>query len=331
MKDREKSATYGTKVGNPILEFNPTGSSKAKGKYKHRPGITFSRGFKLRKHRQREGSSRVTTYSFDEMQGNVFVIHLKGSHWGSTTPPNSLEPEVPYFFQNPQYFIQDNDTNVCVYDYETPHKVAALINKYEAESFTKWKRFRGVGFDKGKSKSKSAYNLSVFSADKLLYFGAELLTKLKTKGPINQHSKVLYFPGIGVCLKLKQASMACYRGFIGGHSLNERKMFTKASGCKALLNIVFWGVIDVPNMKITRIVTELVYPEKKAHNHSLDQFSISATDTYPKLKAFIEKCVKSGMGHQNTFIQLRKYAREELIPEIEKDIGKKINQSDTRF
>ena len=28
MKDKEKSATYGTKVGNPILEFNPTDAQK---------------------------------------------------------------------------------------------------------------------------------------------------------------------------------------------------------------------------------------------------------------------------------------------------------------
>ena len=37
------------------------------------------------------------------------------------------------------------------------------------------------------------------------------------------------------------------------------------------------------------------------------------------------------MGHHNTFIQVRKYAREELVPEIEKSIGKKIGLGDTRF
>ena len=78
-------------------------------------------------------------------------------------------------------------------------------------------------------------------------------------------------------------------------------------------------------------MVELVFPDEESHNHSLDEFSISAADTYPKLKAYIEKCVSNGMGHHNTFSQVRKYAREVLVPEIEKSIGKKIGSGDTRF
>ena len=37
------------------------------------------------------------------------------------------------------------------------------------------------------------------------------------------------------------------------------------------------------------------------------------------------------MGHHNTFIQVRKFAREFLVPQIKKDIGKKIGLGDTRF
>ena len=76
---------------------------------------------------------------------------------------------------------------------------------------------------------------------------------------------------------------------------------------------------------------EILFPDKEVHNHSLDEFSISASDTYPKLRAYIDNCVSNGMSHHNTFIQVMKYAREELVPEIEKDMGKKIGLGDTRF
>ena len=78
-------------------------------------------------------------------------------------------------------------------------------------------------------------------------------------------------------------------------------------------------------------MTEISFPLAEAHNHKLDEFSIRASDTYPKIKNFIESCVNKGMGHHNTFIQVRKFARDVLIPEIEKDIGKKISLGDTRF
>ena len=84
-------------------------------------------------------------------------------------------------------------------------------------------------------------------------------------------------------------------------------------------------------MKLSSIVIEVVFPDDSSHNHSLDEFSISASDTYPKLKAYIEKCVSNGMGYHNTFIQVRKYARDVLVPEIERKTGKKIGLGDTRF
>ena len=84
-------------------------------------------------------------------------------------------------------------------------------------------------------------------------------------------------------------------------------------------------------MKIKNIVVEILFPAKETHNHSLKEFYISASDTYPKLRAYIDNCVNKGKGHHNTFIQVRKYAREELVPGIEKDLCKKIGFGDTRF
>ena len=97
------------------------------------------------------------------------------------------------------------------------------------------------------------------------------------------------------------------------------------------MNITFWGAVRVTDRKIKSIVVEMVYPADTVHNYSLDEFSISASDTYPKLKAYIEKCVNSGMGHHNTYIQVRKFARETLVPQIEREIRKKIGLTDTRF
>ena len=154
---------------------------------------------------------------------------------------------------------------------------------------------------------------------------------LKEKRNQGKKFKTLYFPGIGVCINLKNANMNCYRADHPGDSFDDRKFFTKSSECKATLGIGFWGVINVSIMQIKNILVELVFPDEDVHNHSLDEFSISASDTYPKLKAFIEKCVTNGMGHHNTFIQVRKYSREVLVPDIEKNIGMKIGLADTRF
>ena len=122
-----------------------------------------------------------------------------------------------------------------------------------------------------------------------------------------------------------------YRAFRSDESLEDRRFFTKMSDCDAVLDIEFWGSVDVKRMKIKSVVTEITFPNEKSHNHSLDEFSISACETYHEVRAYIDTCVNRGMGHHNTFIQVRKFAREVLVPKIEKDIGKKINISDTRF
>ena len=96
-----------------------------------------------------------------------------------------------------------------------------------------------------------------------------------------------------------------------------------------MLAIRFWDVLDNVAKKINSIIAEVIYPHTTAHDHSVDEFSVSATDTYRELKAFIDKCVADGMGHDNTFIQVKKFAREELVPRIEKELGKKISLADT--
>ena len=84
-------------------------------------------------------------------------------------------------------------------------------------------------------------------------------------------------------------------------------------------------------MSIESLTVEIIFPDGEFHNHSLDEFSISACDTYPRLRSYTETCVSEGMGHHNTFIQVRQFAREVLVPEVEEAIGKKINIGDTRF
>ena len=147
---------------------------------------------------------------------------------------------------------------------------------------------------------------------------------------MSKHFKCCYFPGIGVCISLKHARMICYRAFVPGASLDHRKVFTKSCDCDAILDIQFWAVVDVES-NLKSIVAELTFPVEAVHNHDLDVFAISASDTYPKLKGYIEKCVHNCMGHHNTFIQVLKYAREILVPNIEVAIGKKIAPNDTRF
>ena len=246
---------------------------------KHRPGMIISRVFKLKKHRQRfDQRSRPTSYSFPATRGIVFCIHLRGSFWREIPPPDPQQPRIDDFYMNPRSFVHEDSCDKCVYDFQQPDQVKSLINKYEAGTFTRWKSFRSVGFQKKYIKaSGSVYNIGEFSAEKLLQFGEEILAKLKTKGKTSRHFKTYYLPGIGICINLKNAKMQCYRGFQIGDSLEARSVFTKASGCTAKLNIGFWGVINSSTMKITRIVTELVYPDKGAHNYSLDEFSISAS------------------------------------------------------
>ena len=68
-------------------------------------------------------------------------------------------------------------------------------------------------------------------------FGTQVLTNLKKKGKVNQRFKCCYFSGIGVCIKLKNASMLCYRGAQAGDPIEERTKFTKSFDCKAVLKI----------------------------------------------------------------------------------------------
>ena len=231
----------------------------------------------------------------------------------------------------PRYFYEEDNAHKCTYNYQNPEQIMDLINKYEAGTFTKWKRLRGVGFNrKYKRSAPSLYDVGEYTTANLVRFGDELLKKIKSEEKVHWRFKIYYLPTIGVCVNLKSATMICYRALQTGDS-KIRSVFTKSCGCPAVLEINFWGVINVSDMKTVSIVIELKYPGKETHNHPLDEFSVSASDTYPKLKSFIEKCVSNGMGHHNTFIQVRKYARETLVPEIEKQIKKKISVSDTRF
>ena len=49
VKDPNNGDFYGTKVGNSILQFTPTGLAESRGREKHRPGLILSRVFKLKK------------------------------------------------------------------------------------------------------------------------------------------------------------------------------------------------------------------------------------------------------------------------------------------
>ena len=314
--------------------MTPTGLSKSRRRDKHRPGLIISRVFKLKKHRQwtDDDETRETTYSFPGTVGIVFLAQLKGAFWGDVAPPVPQEIKLEDCYSNPRHFLLDKNNCRCVYDFKTPAQLQELINRFEAGTFSRWKRFRGVGFKKKYSRaSKSIYDVAKYSAEKLSKYGNHLLEQVKSKGKRNPHFKTFYFPGVGVCVNLRNAKMACYRAFNAGCSIDNRKCFTKSSDCKAVLDIEFWAVIAIPVLKVESIVTEIIYPDKQVHNHSLDVFSISASDTYPKLRSYIEQCVSQGMGHYNTFIQVMKFAREELVPKIEQEIGRKIRKGDTRF
>ena len=124
--------------------------------------------------------------------------------------------------------------------------------------------------------------------------------------------------------------MICSRSLKPGDS-TKKKSFTKSTSCAATLHIVFWAVVDLSSLKTRRIVTEITFPQKDNHNHRLDEFSIAACNTYSKIKSFIEECVRKGMGHVNTNIQTIKFAREKLIPQVEKETERRICQTDARF
>ena len=332
LKDSVTGAFFGTKKGHPMMEFNPTGLAESRGSDKHKPGIIISRVFEMKKHRQRVQGKRIVTYSFsDTSSGIVFAVHLKGIYWATTPPPDMQEYQIPKHYMSPRFFVHDDNSTRCVYSFLKAEELKNTINKFEAGTFTKWKHFCGVGFEKKYAKAHTKItNYDEYTAEKLMRVGDALLIKFKDMERRNRKIKMYYFPGIGVCIKLKSARMICYRTRHSGDSV-ERKVFTKSSACKAILRIGYWGVLNPIKMKMYSLVTEIVYPGKDCHDHSLDEFSISASDTFPKLRAYIEKCVDSGMGHQNTFIQVRKFAKETLVPSIEQTIGKKISLDDTRF
>ena len=141
---------------------------------------------------------------------------------------------------------------------------------------------------------------------------------------------MFFFRGIGHCLKLRHCKMLCDRTRLT-HDKIKRKMFTKLTDCTAALHVTFWGVVDIEkHHEVTRVVTEIIFPHDDSHDHTLDVFSLSASNTYPKLRKFIEDCVK-GMGYVNTYIQTIKYARETLVPQVEIECSFIISNTDTRF
>ena len=138
VKDSKYKEFYGTQVGYPILEFTPTELPESKGRNKHRPGIILSRVFKLKKHRQRsEDNKRQTTYSFIGTKGLVFAVHFKGVFWGGIHPPDPQQRTTKEFFSNPNLFIQNQNSQRCIYDFREPKQVTEIINNYQAATFTR--------------------------------------------------------------------------------------------------------------------------------------------------------------------------------------------------
>ena len=150
--------------------------------------------------------------------------------------------------------------------------------------------------------------MEIYTIENLTNFGNMRLEEIKAKGRISAESKTYYFPGISTFINLKNGRMLCHRAFRADDNMDKRSVYTKLTDCDSVLAIQFWGVIDIICNKIKTIVAEVIYPHTSSHNHSVDEFSVSATDTYPELKAFIDKCVSNGMGHHNTFIQVKKFA-----------------------
>ena len=57
-----------------------------------------------------------------------------------------------------------------------------IISQYEVGTFTKWKRFRGVGFEKKYSKSSDVvYNMSMYPVEKLVSYGNTLVVQMRDK------------------------------------------------------------------------------------------------------------------------------------------------------
>ena len=99
-----------------------------------------------------------------------------------TSPPDDEKRQPEEYHSHPRYFGYDERFYRCVYDFQTPSKVSSLIHNFEAGTFTKWKRFRGVGFEKRKlsdRSSRSVYDINEYSASKLRSYGDSLLKHMK--------------------------------------------------------------------------------------------------------------------------------------------------------
>ena len=245
IKDPQSGNYYGKKRGHPTLQFFPPVLSKSKGRDKVKSALIMARVFNLKKHQQRsEDGRRRTICSHQETNGIVIAAHLKGAWWGGSCPPDDEERKPEKYHSQPRYFAYDAHWCRCVYDFHTPTQVRGLISNYESSTFTRWKRFRGVGFANNGNKkadrsSKSIYDISEYTMTKLQRFGNNLLEGLKEKGIVNRLHRTFYYPGIGVCINLRNARMLCHRAFIAGHSINNRQFFTKSSDCESVLDIGF--------------------------------------------------------------------------------------------
>ena len=239
-KDSISGAYYGTKRGYPILEFTPTGLPESRGRDKHKAGCVVSRVFKLARHKKRTMSGRQTTFSFSETLGLAYVVHLRGKCWGKIPPPDNVEGILQQYYSKPTHFVQEEKLISCVYDYQKAAHIQDVIYKYQAGSFTKWKRFRGVGFIKKYLRSSAAiYDINEYTSETLVNYGHNLLQQIMSKGKVNTQFKFFNFPSIGVCINLKNATMLCHRALSPGDNIDERKLFTKVSECGAVLGIKF--------------------------------------------------------------------------------------------
>ena len=83
------------------------------------------------------------------------------------------------------------------------------------------------------------FDVNEYSRTKLTVYGNKILDEIKRKGKLNKKFKTFSYPGVGVCVKLKNANMNCYRANHPGESIKNRRVFTKSSDCKAVLGLEF--------------------------------------------------------------------------------------------
>ena len=169
--------------------------------------------------------------------------------------------------------MHENKSYKCVYDFRNPTQVQEIINKYQVGFFTRWKRFRGVGFEKKYLRSSEViYDIAGYSTAKLISYGNDQLKTINSKSKVKRQFKTFYFSSIGLCVNLKNASKICHRANHPCHKLEDRILLTKSSNCESVPDIKFWGVINICSRSVEDIVIELDFPDKDTHNHSLDEF-----------------------------------------------------------